>query len=65
MEAGLPLGNELEYETRTCDLDMKIIGIKRWRKQCNERAKWKRVTEKTIYVIQHDETILQLTSQLR
>jgi len=26
--------------------DMQIIGIKRWRKQCKERAEWKRVTEK-------------------
>ena len=26
--------------------DMQIIGIKRWRKQCKERAEWKRLTEK-------------------
>ena len=26
--------------------DMQIIGIKGWRKQCKERAEWKRVTEK-------------------
>jgi len=27
--------------------DMQIIGIKRWRKRCKERAEWKRLTEKT------------------
>jgi hypothetical protein len=26
--------------------DMKIMGIRRWRKQCKERAKWKRINEK-------------------
>ena len=26
---------------------MKITGIKRWRKQCKERAEWKRLIEKT------------------
>ena len=26
--------------------DMQIIEIKGWRKQCNERAEWKRITEK-------------------
>jgi hypothetical protein len=26
--------------------DMKIMGIRRWRKQCEERAEWKRITEK-------------------
>jgi len=26
--------------------DMQIIGIKGWRKQCIERAEWKRITEK-------------------
>jgi len=26
--------------------DMQIIGIKGWRKQCKERAEWKRITEK-------------------
>jgi hypothetical protein len=25
--------------------DMRIMGIRRWRKQCKERAKWKRITE--------------------
>jgi hypothetical protein len=26
--------------------DMQIMGKKRWRKQCKERAEWKRITEK-------------------
>jgi hypothetical protein len=26
--------------------DMQIMGIRRWRKQCEERAEWKRITEK-------------------
>jgi hypothetical protein len=26
--------------------DMQIIGERRWRKQCKERAEWKRITEK-------------------
>jgi len=25
---------------------MQILGIRRWRKQCEERAEWKRITEK-------------------
>jgi hypothetical protein len=25
--------------------DMQIMGIRRWRKQCEERAEWKRITE--------------------
>jgi hypothetical protein len=27
--------------------DMQIMGIRRWRKQCKEKAEWKRITEKT------------------
>jgi len=26
--------------------DMQIMGIRGWRKQCEERAEWKRITEK-------------------
>ena len=26
--------------------DMQIMGIGRWRKQCKERAEWKRIAEK-------------------
>jgi hypothetical protein len=27
--------------------DMQIMGIIQWRKQCEERAEWRRITEKT------------------
>jgi hypothetical protein len=26
--------------------DMQIMGIRRWRKQCKERAEWRRINEK-------------------
>jgi hypothetical protein len=26
--------------------DMQIMGVGRWRKQCEERAEWKRITER-------------------
>ena len=26
--------------------DLQIMGVKRWRKQCEERAEWKKITEK-------------------
>jgi len=26
--------------------DMQIMGVRSWRKQCEERAEWKRITEK-------------------
>jgi len=26
--------------------DLQIMGVRRWRKQCEERAEWKRITEK-------------------
>jgi len=26
--------------------DMQIMGMRQWRKQCKERAEWKRITEK-------------------
>jgi hypothetical protein len=26
--------------------DMQIMGIRRWRKKCEERAEWKKITEK-------------------
>jgi hypothetical protein len=28
------------------DEDTQIMGIRRWSKQCEERAEWKRITEK-------------------
>ena len=26
--------------------DLQIMGVRRWRKQCEERAKWKKIAEK-------------------
>jgi hypothetical protein len=26
--------------------DLQIMGVRRWRKQCEERAKWKKITKK-------------------
>jgi len=26
--------------------DLQIMGVRRWRKQCEERAQWKKITEK-------------------
>jgi len=26
--------------------DLQIMGVRRWRKQCEERAEWKKITEK-------------------
>jgi hypothetical protein len=26
--------------------DLQIMGVRRWRKQCEERAEWKKFTEK-------------------
>jgi hypothetical protein len=26
--------------------DLHIMGVRRWRKQCEERAEWKKITEK-------------------
>jgi hypothetical protein len=26
--------------------DVQIMGVRRWRKQCEERAEWKKITEK-------------------
>jgi hypothetical protein len=26
--------------------DLQIMGVRRWRKQCEERAEWKNITEK-------------------
>jgi hypothetical protein len=26
--------------------DLQIMGVRRWRKQCKERAEWKKITEK-------------------
>jgi len=28
------------------EVDFQIIGVRRWKKQCEERAEWKKITEK-------------------
>jgi hypothetical protein len=45
------LGVLFEYvggERRDIEQDTQIMGIRQWRKQCKERAEWKRITEKAI-----------------
>jgi hypothetical protein len=46
-----PTGTRIRRRPRkrwTVDIeeDMQITGIRRWRRQCKERAEWKRITEK-------------------
>jgi hypothetical protein len=46
-----PIGKRIRGNARKrwiadIEEDMKIIGINVWRKQCKERAEWKRITEK-------------------
>jgi hypothetical protein len=46
-----PIGTRIKGRPRkrwTVDIeeDMQIMGIRQWRKQCKQRAKWKRITEK-------------------
>jgi hypothetical protein len=45
-----PIGARIRGRPRkrwVADIDnVQIIGIMRWRKQCKERAEWKRITEK-------------------
>jgi hypothetical protein len=46
-----PIGMRIRGRLRkrwTADIeeDIQIMGIRRWRKQCKERAEWKRITEK-------------------
>jgi len=46
-----PIGTRIRGRPRNrwivdIEEDMQIVGIKRWRKQCEERAEWKRITEK-------------------
>jgi len=46
-----PIGTRIRGRPKnrwTVDIeeDMQIMGIRRWRKQCKERAAWKRITEK-------------------
>jgi len=46
-----PIGTRIRGRSRKrlivdIEEDMQIIGMKEWRKQCKERAEWKRITEK-------------------
>ena len=46
-----PIGTRIRGRSRKrritdIEEDMQIIGIKGWRKQCNEKSEWKRITEK-------------------
>jgi len=46
-----PIGKRIRGRPRNrwiVDIEeyMQIMGIRRWRKQCEERAEWKRFTEK-------------------
>jgi len=46
-----PIGTRIRGRTRKrwivdIEENMQIMGIRRWRKQCKERAEWKRITEK-------------------
>jgi hypothetical protein len=46
-----PMGTRIRGRPRKrwivdIEKDMHTMGIKRWRKQCEERAEWKRITEK-------------------
>jgi len=46
-----PVGTRIRRRLRkrwvvNIEEDMQIMGIKPWRKQCKERAEWKRITEK-------------------
>jgi hypothetical protein len=34
---------------------MQIMGIRRWRKQCKERAEWKRITEWVVMSVKEEE----------
>jgi hypothetical protein len=46
-----PIGTRIRGRTKKrwivdIEENMQIMGIRRWRKQCKERAEWKRITEK-------------------
>jgi hypothetical protein len=46
-----PIGRRIRGRQRrrwTVDIeqDMRTMGIRQWRKQCEERAEWKRITKK-------------------
>jgi len=45
-----PIGTRIRGRPRKRQIvdieDLQIMGTRRWRKQCEERAEWKRITEK-------------------
>jgi len=60
IEAGLPLRKRIELRNKDLNMvmrlrkrwvedieeDMQTVGIRQWRKQCEERVEWKRITKK-------------------
>jgi hypothetical protein len=46
-----PIGTRTRWRTRKRWIagiaeDLQIMGVRRWRKQCEERAEWKKITAK-------------------
>jgi hypothetical protein len=46
-----PIGTRTRWRRRKrwiagTEEDLQIMGVRRWRKQCTERAEWKKITEK-------------------
>ena len=39
-------GRPQKRGTAGIEEDLQIMGVRRWRKQCEERAEWKKITEK-------------------
>jgi hypothetical protein len=48
--------------------DLQIIGVRRWRKQCEERAEWKKISEKAknpwwvVMPVKEEEVTINLQS---
>jgi hypothetical protein len=40
------IGRPRKRWTAGIEEDSQIMGVRRWRKQCEERAQWKKITEK-------------------
>jgi hypothetical protein len=43
-----PIGTRTRGRPRIAGIeeDLQIMGVRRWRKQCEERAEWKKIAEK-------------------
>jgi hypothetical protein len=39
-------GRQRKRRSAGIEEDLQIMGVRRWRKQCEERAEWKKITEK-------------------